>query len=117
MHLKYMIAVLFILLALAFCSCKEKKPEQTPEQTSTSVTTEARNPKWAVRIEKPGCPNLHKVSSALYRITVQGWTKDAAIEELTQGGFGWHSAWTKTLLPYLRDLDIKGIKQRAGVPE
>jgi protein tyrosine phosphatase (PTP) superfamily phosphohydrolase (DUF442 family) len=30
---------------------------------------------------------------AIYRIAVQGWSKDEAIEEMTKGGFGYHSFW------------------------
>ena len=51
---------------------------------------------------------------AVYRVAVQGWTKDAAIAEMTQGGFGYHKVW-KNLIQYIRDLDIAAIKQRAGL--
>ena len=51
---------------------------------------------------------------AVYRIIVQGWTKDQAIEEMIQGGFGFHSQW-KNLPIYLRNLDVDEIKRRAGL--
>ncbi|HPI89933.1 MAG TPA: tyrosine-protein phosphatase, partial [Spirochaetota bacterium] len=31
---------------------------------------------------------------ALYRIYVQGWTKDEAIEEMTRGGYGFHALFS-----------------------
>jgi len=31
--------------------------------------------------------------TAMYRILYQGWSKEKALEELTKGGFGYHSLW------------------------
>lgn len=53
--------------------------------------------------------------TAIYRIVVQGWSKDAAIAEMTQGGFGFHKIWNMTLVPYLRDTDLKVLKEEAGL--
>lgn len=50
---------------------------------------------------------------AIYRVAVQGWTKDAAIEEMTKGNFGYHTVW-KNLIEYIRELDIDAIKKRAS---
>ena len=50
---------------------------------------------------------------AIYRIATEGWSKDEAIEEMTRGGFGYHSIW-KNLLDYIRRMDIGEIKRRAG---
>ena len=52
---------------------------------------------------------------AVYRIAVQGWSKDAAIEEMTEGGFGFHDAWNLTLIPFIRDLDVDALKREAGL--
>ncbi len=51
--------------------------------------------------------------SAIYRIVVQGWSKDQAIDEMTHGGFGFYSGW-QNLVRYIRDLDIERIKQLAA---
>jgi len=53
---------------------------------------------------------------AFYRIAVQGWTKDQAIEEMTKGGFGYHSIW-KNLIDYIQELDVEKIKQKAGIAD
>ena len=53
---------------------------------------------------------------AIYRIMIQGWTKDKAIEEMTKGGFGFHSIW-QNLPDYIRKLDIDEIKHSAGLSE
>jgi protein tyrosine phosphatase (PTP) superfamily phosphohydrolase (DUF442 family) len=50
--------------------------------------------------------------TAIYRVAVQGWTKDQAIAEMTQGGFGFYSGW-RNLVRYIRDLDIEHLKQSA----
>lgn len=51
---------------------------------------------------------------ALYRIAVQGWTKQAALTEMIDGGFGFHSIWIN-LPDWIEDLDIQAIRQEAGL--
>ncbi len=51
---------------------------------------------------------------AIYRIAVQGWTKQDAIKEMTGGGFGYHVVW-KNLIKYLNNLDIEALKKKAGL--
>ena len=51
---------------------------------------------------------------AIYRVAVQGWSKDEAIDEMTKGDFGFHPLW-QNLIHYIRDLDIEKIKKEAGI--
>jgi protein tyrosine phosphatase (PTP) superfamily phosphohydrolase (DUF442 family) len=51
---------------------------------------------------------------AVYRVAVQGWTKDEAIDEMMRGGYGFHGIWTN-LTDYVRDLDIERIRRLAGI--
>jgi protein tyrosine phosphatase (PTP) superfamily phosphohydrolase (DUF442 family) len=51
---------------------------------------------------------------AIYRVAVQDWPKDEAIEEMTKGGFEFYSMW-QNLIDYIRKLDIEKIKQQAGI--
>jgi protein tyrosine/serine phosphatase len=53
---------------------------------------------------------------AIYRIALQGWSKEEAIAEMTQGDFGFHAVW-KNLIRYVRNLDVAKIKRRAGFRE
>jgi protein tyrosine/serine phosphatase len=53
---------------------------------------------------------------AIYRVAVCGWTKEEAIREMTQGGFGYHIVWTN-LVQFIQDLDIEGIKKQAGITD
>jgi protein tyrosine/serine phosphatase len=53
--------------------------------------------------------------SAMYRILYQGWTKEQALDELTQGGYGYHSLW-KNIPNYLRKVDIEKIRQAVELP-
>jgi protein tyrosine/serine phosphatase len=48
--------------------------------------------------------------SAMYRIVMQGWSKEQALEELTQGGYGYHSVW-KNIPTYIQGVDIEKIRQ------
>jgi protein tyrosine phosphatase (PTP) superfamily phosphohydrolase (DUF442 family) len=51
---------------------------------------------------------------ALYRVAVDGWTKEEALKEMMEGGFGFHGIW-ENLIQWINRLDIEGIKQKAGI--
>jgi len=51
---------------------------------------------------------------AVYRIAVQGWSRDEAISEMTKGGFGYHAIW-QNLVQYLREFDIDAVRKKAGI--
>jgi tyrosine-protein phosphatase SIW14 len=51
---------------------------------------------------------------AIYRVAVQGWSKEEAIEEMTKGGFGFYSGW-QNLVNYIRELDVEEIKRSVGL--
>ncbi|MBP7052133.1 MAG: tyrosine-protein phosphatase [Phycisphaerae bacterium] len=53
---------------------------------------------------------------AVYRIVVQGWDKEQAIDEMTHGGFRFYSGWSN-LVRYIRNLDVGAIRRRAGLSE
>ena len=47
---------------------------------------------------------------ATYRIVVQGWTKEAAIQEMTGGGFGFHSIWSN-IPSWIKNLDAEKLRK------
>ena len=50
---------------------------------------------------------------AIYRIVEQGWSKEAAIAEMTQGGFGYHPIWSN-LTRYIRKMDVQTLKEKVA---
>jgi len=50
---------------------------------------------------------------AVYRIAMQGWTKEDALKEMTEGGFGFHGI-CDNLIQWIDKLDIDKIK-KAGI--
>lgn len=52
---------------------------------------------------------------AMYRIVVQGWTKEAAIDELKNGGYGYWAGWTN-IISYLKEVDIERMKKAVAAP-
>lgn len=46
---------------------------------------------------------------AIYRVVVEGWTKADAIDEMTQGGYGFHPVW-QNLIRYVEELDVEAIR-------
>lgn len=53
---------------------------------------------------------------AIYRIAVEEWSKEKAIEEMTQGPYGYHEVWSN-LINYITTLDIEQMKASAGLTE
>ena len=51
---------------------------------------------------------------AVYRVAVEGWTKAEALDEMKNGGFGYHMIW-KNIESFFMDLNIKEIKKRSGL--
>src|SRR5262249_62401605 len=51
---------------------------------------------------------------ALYRVVVQGWTAEKAVEEMTQGG-DHHSALWKSLETYVLKADAAALRKRLGL--
>lgn len=49
---------------------------------------------------------------ALYRVAALGWTKEQAIEEMRDGGFGFHSVW-RNLIDFILRTDIELVKKSA----
>lgn len=49
---------------------------------------------------------------ALYRILYQGWTRNAALDELVNGGFGFHTVWAN-IPRFVAGCDLADIKRRA----
>jgi protein tyrosine/serine phosphatase len=47
--------------------------------------------------------------SAMYRIVEQGWTKEDAITEMVNGGYGFHAMWSN-IIQYIKQADVKKIK-------
>jgi len=54
------------------------------------------------------------IMCAAYRIAVEGWSKEEAIEEMTNGGFTSRSI-KKNILDYLRKMDVERIQRDAGL--
>ncbi|MBN2685612.1 MAG: tyrosine-protein phosphatase [Pontiellaceae bacterium] len=51
---------------------------------------------------------------AVYRIVVQGWSKEAAIAELEDGGYEFHSIWSN-LTNWIEKLDVESIREELGL--
>lgn len=49
---------------------------------------------------------------AAYRIVVQGWTKKDAIQEMTEGGFGFHALWFN-IPRWVENLDVDTVRKKS----
>jgi len=52
--------------------------------------------------------------AASYRVVAQGWTADDAIDEMTSGGFGFHSVF-RNLPELVRGLDAAALREELGL--
>lgn len=55
------------------------------------------------------------IITAAYRIVVENWPKEKAIEEFRQPEFGYHENWYPNLVTLLNTLDITKIKEALGI--
>lgn len=51
---------------------------------------------------------------AVYRVVIEGWTKEAALEEMTRGPYGYNRMWHK-LRRFVRDMDVERLRTAAGL--
>lgn len=51
---------------------------------------------------------------AAYRVVVQGWDRQKAAREMTEGGYGFHEGF-QNLVKYILNLDSGKIKSKAGM--
>ena len=49
--------------------------------------------------------------AALWRILYEGWSKQAAIDEMIEGGYGFHPIWAN-IPRYLRRVDLADLRER-----
>ncbi len=51
---------------------------------------------------------------AAYRVIFEGWSKEAALEEMTMGGYGYHSFYDN-LITLIKDMDVTQMKSELGL--
>ena len=51
------------------------------------------------------------VMIAMFRIIEQGWTKEEAIQEMVEGGYGFNRAWIN-IVQYLKQVDVERIRKK-----
>jgi protein tyrosine/serine phosphatase len=51
------------------------------------------------------------VMVAMFRIVEQGWTKKEAIEEMVNGGYGFHTKWFN-IVDYVKKVDVEKIRKK-----
>ncbi len=54
------------------------------------------------------------IMCAVYRVVVQGWTREQAVREMTGGGFGYHLIWDR-LRDQLLEMDLDTLARQAGL--
>jgi protein tyrosine/serine phosphatase len=50
---------------------------------------------------------------ALWRVLYQGWSRQSAIDELIEGGYGFHPIWFN-IPRYLREVNLTDLRDRIG---
>jgi len=51
---------------------------------------------------------------AMFRIVEQRWSKDKAIEEMKEGGYGFHTDFAAGIIRYIKKVDVEKIRKEAG---
>lgn len=55
------------------------------------------------------------VVSAAYRVVFQNWSKEMAIQELKEGGYGYHGRIYPNIAEIIKALDVKALKNKLGL--
>ncbi len=53
---------------------------------------------------------------AMYRLVFQGWSNDDAYQEMLKGGYGFHTWLYQDIQTYVRKVDAKALREKAGLP-
>lgn len=53
---------------------------------------------------------------AAYRVVIDGWTKRQAIDEMTKGGFNFHSIWVN-LPKFIENMNVEAIKAKVEIKD
>ena len=48
---------------------------------------------------------------AMFRMVEQGWTKEEAIQEMVEGGYGFHAKW-RNIIAYVKKVNVERIRTR-----
>jgi tyrosine-protein phosphatase SIW14 len=55
------------------------------------------------------------VTVAAYRLVFQNWSKEQALDEMTNGGYGYHGGFFPNLVELIQNLDVAKMRQQLGV--
>lgn len=48
--------------------------------------------------------------AALYRMVYEGWSREDALDEMLNGGYGYHSMW-KDIVTFIKEVDVDQLKE------
>lgn len=51
---------------------------------------------------------------AVYRVVVEGWSRESALEEMTRGPYGYNRMWKK-LVRFVKNMDVDRLRRAAGL--
>lgn len=88
-------------------------PEDVDLQRGLRIMTDTN--RWPIFVHCQHGADRTGTLIALHRMVVEGWSRDEAIAEMTQGGFGYHAIW-KNLIRYLQNLDVARLRGQLGTP-
>ena len=55
------------------------------------------------------------VVAAMYRMVFQGWSREAAIDEFMNGGYGYHKRFYPNIEDYLETVDVTAMQRELGL--
>jgi len=51
---------------------------------------------------------------AVYRVVIEGWSRQSALEEMTRGPYGYNRVWKK-LVRFVEHMDVERLRRTAGL--
>ena len=84
--------------------CKAWHPEMEDAQKFLKIVQNKDN--WPVLVHCQHGSDRTGTMVAIYRIKVQGWAVDKAIDEMVNGPYGFHEIWQDFLPPFLEQFKM-----------
>ncbi|HEY8240650.1 MAG TPA: GDSL-type esterase/lipase family protein [Kiritimatiellia bacterium] len=86
----------------------------TTEDVVQFLTIALNTNRWPIFMHCQHGADRTGLQCAAYRVVVQGWSKDDAIDEMTHGAYGFHAIY-QNIVWFMRNLDVEDVRHRIGL--
>ncbi len=98
-------------LGYVHITCQASEPEDEEVVAFLRVATDRDT--WPIFVHCRHGADRTGLMCAIYRMAVEGWSREDALREMVEGPYGFHTIW-KDLVTYVREVDVDALMARVG---